>query len=257
MYQMLPQQRARNITGIVYEKDARQATGRFETKPHGDDWYDDLVAYMASLKVPCAVSPIHKDPYDWDAVKQWIERHSDPKTMELKPEYKDKVPCVGDDRPAHVHIVFSFPGAKSRKQMTEYMWDYCPIRETMWQEVKNLDAMIRYLCHLDCNDPAKVKYDIRKVYGFGGLDLSALEKTNAITKLRTLYEITEYIEKNGMRYYSQLVRWAVGTGDTEIFACVSSRAAYFGALFKGKAQERKDHEEAEQREKQTTEDDDE
>lgn len=246
MYQMLPQQRSRNITGIVYAKDAREAVGRYEVVPHGDNWYSDLLSYMAALKVPCAVSPIHNDPYDLDSVKQWIERHTDAKTGKLLPEYEGKVPCVGDPKPEHVHLVFSFPGAKTRKQISAYMADYCPIRETMWQEVKNLDAMLRYLCHLDSVDPTKMKYDVRMVYGFGGIDLSALDKTSSMNKLRTLYDLTDVVEKNDMRHYSQLVRWVVGTGDTEMFAVVTARAAYFAALFKGKYDERQEKKEQEE-----------
>ena len=83
-YMMGEGERCRNIVGLVYEEDARRACGRYETEPHGDNWYMDLVSYMASLHVPCAVSPVHLgDPYSKEDVKAWIERHLDPKTILL------------------------------------------------------------------------------------------------------------------------------------------------------------------------------
>ena len=98
-YMMGPKERCRNILGLVYAEDAMKATGRYDDEPHGKDWYADLLSYMASLHVPCAVSPIHKDPYDSDDVRQWIERHLDPDTMKVADEYKDKIPKVGDTVP--------------------------------------------------------------------------------------------------------------------------------------------------------------
>lgn len=133
-YMLAPKERSRNIVGLVYGEDARTAVGLYEDKPHGDDWYMDLVSYMASLHVPCAVSPVHSDPYDVDDVKGWIERHLDPKTMKVKDEYKDMVPKVGDPQKEHVHLLFTFRGAKSRDQITKMMEGYCHIRETMWQK---------------------------------------------------------------------------------------------------------------------------
>lgn len=238
MYQMMPNQRTRNITGIVFASDARKATGEYDDAPHGDKWYDDLLAYMCSLHVPCAVSPIHSDPYSLEDVKQWIERHTDAKTGKIEPEYADRVPKVGEPHPEHAHIVFAFPGAKSRDQISKLMQGYCPIRETMWQEVKNLKGMIRYFCHLDEIDPNQLKYDTRLLYAFGGLDVSCLDQTNEITRIQTLFEIMEYVEKEHMKHYSQLVRWAMHSGDSQIFAQVAGRASFFAAYFKGQQDER-------------------
>ena len=82
MYMMLKERR-RNITGIVCAEDARKAIGSGMLSPHGDTWYDDLLSYMASLHIPCAVSPIHRDLYDLEDVRKWRERHM--KDGELDP----------------------------------------------------------------------------------------------------------------------------------------------------------------------------
>lgn len=238
MYQMLPKQRCRNITGLVYESDARQACGIYSDTPHGDNWYSDLVSYMCSLHVPCAVSPIHHDPYDQDDVNHWIERHLDPETGKVAEEYQDKIPAVGDEHENHVHIVFTFSGAKTRDQMTEYMKGYCYIRPTMWEEVKSVPGMLRYLCHLDSNDPSQIKYDIRTMYAFGGLDTSCCEKENDISHLRTLMDLTQYAEDNNIKHYSILVRKCLADGDVNTFKVLASRAPYFAAYFKGKSDER-------------------
>ena len=108
-YMMGDKERCRNILGIIYAEDAMKAKGKYEPLPHGDHWYDDLLSYMASLHVPCAVSPIHDDPYDADDVRQWIERHLDPETMQVADEYKDQIPQVGQPHKEHVHILITCP----------------------------------------------------------------------------------------------------------------------------------------------------
>lgn len=245
MYQMLPKERCRNITGIVYKEDAEKVSGLYSDEPHGENWYSDLCGYLASRHVPCAVSPIHTDPYDIEDVRQWIERHLDPDTQQVADEYKDRIPKVGDKRKEHAHILFAWPGAKSRDQMTELMADYCPIRETMWQEVKNVPAMLRYFCHLDCEDASKLKYDVRELHAYGGLDTSPLYKESSVHKIQVLMECMEHIQKNKVRHYSQLVRWAMRTGEIDIFNTVAGRASFFAAYFKGCADERAERAEKE------------
>lgn len=236
MYMMLPKERRRNISGLVYAEDARKAIGECMNSPHGDDWYADLLSYMASLHVPCAVSPIHNDLYDIEGIRKWMERHT--KDGALDPAYEGKVPKVGDVKPEHAHIMFCFPGGKTRDNITELMEGYCHIRETMWQNVPSVDGLLRYFCHLDEIDPAKKHYDVRDLYAFGGLDVSALYKTNQERKSEQLWTITKKIMESKMRHYSQLVRWAHAERDYETWNIVTGRASYFAAYFKGLADEK-------------------
>lgn len=255
MYQMLPKQRCRNITGLVYKSDAYDHVGLYENEPHGDSWYSDLCGYMASRHVPCAVSPVHVDPYDTEDIKKWIERHLDPKTGELAEKYKDKVPKVGDKRPEHAHVMVCWPGSKSRDQMTELMADYCHIRPTMWEEVKNVPAMLRYFCHLDCDDPSKLKYPITELHAYGGLDISPLlTNDQKFKKAKMLLEVTDYvINESHFHHYNQLVKWAHATGDMELLSFVAGRAPYFAAYFKGESDERAEKAAKEKKEKESSE----
>ena len=249
MYMMLPKERRRNITGIVYAEDARKAIGSGMLSPHGDTWYDDLLSYMASLHIPCAVSPVHRDLYDLEDVRKWRERHM--KDGELDPAFVDKVPKVGDTKPEHAHLLLTFPGSKTRENVTELMEGYCHIRETMWQKVENVDSMLRYFAHLDeKDDQSKQIYDAREVYCFGGLDSSALFRSDNVRKSEVLWEITETIMQTKMRHYSQLVRWAHAKKDYETWNTVTGRASYFAAYFNGLYNERKEEDERRKREEE-------
>lgn len=241
MYMMLPKERRRNITGIIYAEDAMRATGAGMVEPHGENWYDDLLSFMASLHVPCAVSPIHEDQYDLEDVQKWRERHTSDKG-EMSPEDMEKCPKVGDVHPAHVHVMFCWKGVKSREYVTDLMEPYMHIRETMWQKVQDVDSLLRYFAHLDEVDPKKKRYDVRDVYCFGGLDGSALDKSCEVRKQELTYNITTHIYKERLRHYSQLVRWAHGTKDMEVWSTVTGRASYFAALFRGMADERAEEE---------------
>lgn len=244
MYMMLPKERRRNITGIIYAEDAMKATGRGMDEPHGENWYDDLLSYMASLHVPCAVSPIHEDLYDLEDVTKWVERHADDNGV-LSDDDLKRCPKIGDKHPAHAHIMFCYKGAKTRDIMTDTMEGYCPVRETIWQKVEDVDSLLRYFAHLDIPEQDRAKkqvYDVRDVYVFGGLDASALDKTTAVKKNEATWNITQVIFKEKFRHYSQLVRWAHGTHDLETWSTVTGRAAYFAALFRGMADERAEEE---------------
>lgn len=251
-YVMLPKERRRNITGIVYKADAEKAYGFGSDKPHGEHWYEDLLSYMASLHVPCAVSPVHNDLYDQEDVNKWIDRHVD-EHGQLSEEDKARVPKIGDVHPEHAHVMFCYPGSKTREYMTQTMMGYCEIRETMWQRVEDADALLRYFAHMDIPEEDRYKkkrYDERDVYVFGGLDSSALFKTDNVRKLELTYNITTKIYENGYKHYSQLVRWAHGMKDMEIWATVTGRAPYFAALFRGMADERAEEREKKKREEE-------
>lgn len=252
MYMMLPKERRRNITGIIYAEDARKAIGTGMQSPHGDVWYDDLLSYMASLHIPCAVSPIHRDLYDLESVRKWRERHT--VDGELDPSCLGRVPQVGDVKPEHAHLLFTFPGSKTRDNITELMEGYCHIRETMWQKVENVDSMLRYFAHLDeKDDQSKQVYDAREVYCFGGLDSSALFRSDNVRKSGILWEITETIINKKMRHYSQLVRWAHAKKDYELWNIVTGRASYFAAYFNGLYNERREEEERRKKEEKSAE----
>lgn len=240
MYMMLPKERRRNITGLVYADDARKAIGAGMYSPHGDDWYADLLSYMAGMHVPCAVSPVHDDLYDLEGIKKWMERHT--VDGKLDPAYAGKVPKVGDVKPLHAHVMICYPGGKTRDNVTDEMEGYCHIRPTMWQNVKSVDSMLRYFCHLDEIDPAKNHYDVRDLYAFGGLDVSALYKTNQERNSSILWRVTQEAMDRKFRHYSQLVRWAHAEKDYDVWNIVTGRAAYFAAYFKGLYDERQEAE---------------
>ena len=70
-------------------------------------------------------------------------------------------------------------------------------------------------------------------------------KDTAIHKIQVVIECIDHVQKNKVRHYSQLVRWAMRTGEVDIISTVVGRASFFAAYFKGCADERAERAEKE------------
>ena len=134
--------------------------------------YGDLLAFLDSLHMKCACSPIHDmDTFTSEDVWKWCESHIDPETGDLDEKYVDSAPDVGKPKKPHVHIVFMNRSKKSVPEMQE-LFSLIEIRPTMWDKCEDPPAMIRYFAHLDNYE--KYVYSAYDIHGFGGINLDVL-----------------------------------------------------------------------------------
>lgn len=202
--------------------------------------YGDLLAYLDSLHVKCAVSPVHdRDFFTADDVWSWCERHVDPETGDLDMKYVDRAPYVGKHKKPHVHLLFKMTRQQSAQEMTELMSGLLEIRPSIWEKCMDPVGSLRYFAHLD--SPDKASYSAYDIHGFGGIKLDALVLDDSKSKMHALTdEVAELIDKNGVRYFYQLVRLARDTGDAELLACVFGKHTLFNAIIRSKTEERRD-----------------
>ena len=215
--------------------------------------YGDLLGYLEDSCVCWVCSPIHnRDKYTPADVKGWKKRHEeliDADTGDIASEFESMVPKVGDSKKPHIHLYGHVKGPKKPAQWSELLKDFADLNYR-WVKVPDWGRIVRYCAHMDA--PMKAQYDPLSVKGFGNADLSALTEIKKENKFLVLMEVNEYIEKNRIRNFYRLNRWALETGDIQIMACVSGRASYFSAIFAAKAAEKAEKEAKEKATSQKT-----
>lgn len=219
--------KARNIALIVWLEELENA----------ERTYGDLLAFLDGLKVPCVCSPLHdKDVYTSEDVRKWYRRHIDPDTGEPTAEDAARMPRVGDSKKHHVHIMIRFSGPRTPSYCSKLFSDFLLVPEHRWEKVESPDSMLRYFAHLDT--PDKPTYNALSVVGFGGIDMSALLKTDSNTRIQVLMDLMARVQELHIHSYAVLVRWVMETGDMEYINCVCGRASYWTGYFRSLADDK-------------------
>lgn len=139
----------------------------------GDSAPDDWLERLKNLKVPGFVSPLHTD---------------------VNPDETEKKP--------HRHVLLMFEGVKSFDQVKK-------ISDSLGaphpQYVQSKSGMARYLCHMD--NPEKKQYSPADVVNLGGADYMETVATAADLD-RTISEMEQWCDDNGVFSYAQLSRYA-------------------------------------------------
>lgn len=217
-------EKARNVMFLVYPEDWGKT-------------YGELLEYLDGLAIPCACSPLHdRDKYTQEDVNKWMFRHTDENGQldDYAKEYG--VPLLEQQKKPHVHCIICAPGPQQAGWFYDIMRRFHEI--TYFERVNSVSGQLRYFAHMD--SPLKTRYSELDIHGFGGIDLSALLKTDEVSKLETVLDVLDYVETHNITHYSQLVRWSVSTGDMETLSCVIGRASMFASYFKSGTDERKE-----------------
>lgn len=139
----------------------------------GDSAPENWLELLRSLNTTGFVSPLHTD---------------------INPDETEKKP--------HRHVLLMFDGVKSFSQVkaiTDKLGAPHP------QYVQSKSGMARYLCHLD--NPEKKQYDPAEVICLGGSDYVETVSTAADLD-KTISDIEQWIDDNGVFSYAQLMRYA-------------------------------------------------
>lgn len=202
--------------------------------------YGDLLAYLDNMALKAAVSPLHdKDKFTADDVWKWCERHIDPDTGDLDIRYVERAPYVDMPKKAHCHLLLTLPRQATAAEFSEVMAGYMPIRESMWERCYNEQGALRYFAHLDSRD--KAQYDKHEIHGFGGIDLSCIDKVTDLTMQEITSNIMHLIKNHDeIRYFYQLVDFIEEHGNADALGCLYGKHSLFNAQLRSKAEHRRD-----------------
>ena len=151
-----------------------------------DNWLEVLNSYHVSY----AVSPLHEN--------------------DLNPD--------GEQKKAHFHVLVMFDSVKTNEQFIEMSRTFGGVG---LEKVSSLRGYARYLCHLD--NPEKFQYDMNDV-SCVGCDYKELIGLPS-DKYQVIREIVEYIDNEGILYYSDLFDYASKNNDTW-FRCLCDNGTY-------------------------------
>lgn len=202
--------------------------------------YGDLLKFLDSLHMKCAVSPIHDmDTFTPDDVWSWCERHLDPETGDLGEAYIDSAPYVGKTKKPHVHLLFM---NRSKKSVAEMQEIFClmDVRPTMWDKAHDPFSLIRYFAHLD--SPEKYPYSAYDIHGFGGINLDALLMDDSKVRVNEIKGlIMDLINDRKILYFYQLVNIVRNEyPDREFENVVYGCNSLFNAVIRSKREARMD-----------------
>lgn len=236
-----PNEGARNMGCIVWVEDLERA----------GESYGSLLGWLADCGMPCVASPVHdRDEYTPEDVRGWVKRHIDPDTGEVAAAAIGRVPVVGGSKKPHIHVYFAHKGNRTPLYMSERLDEFIPglIASNRWVKVEDWGAAVRYCSHKDA--PNKAQYSDFDIHGFSNADMSALNDSKNVDTLQLDLEIEDAIEREDIRDYWSLNRWANATADRDLINRVKGRTSHWAPLLAARNAKRKAREahEAAQRE---------
>lgn len=209
-------EQVRNFTVIVYEEHVTE---------------EDLDIILEDMGVKCARSPLHdQDRYDKSSLRKWDRNHENPTEEELKTR-----PVLGALKKNHWHVTFQSDGNKTKRTILRMLEnDIADLHvSSVWKE-NDKEHAIRYLCHLD--SPKKAQYPIEGVVGFGGIDLSPLEKLTKVDKVNVVATICNHVRDDYCTNFFDLTNWVMYQGDVDMFDALVTKTAFFKNYMDGMKQ---------------------
>lgn len=141
--------------------------------------------------------------YPESAPEGWLTTLQEGKVpVFVSPLHDKDVNPTGEPKKAHYHVIVMYGSVKTSEQAREFFESFGGVG---CEPVKDVRAYSRYLCHLD--NPEKAQYDMADVKAFGGADYRTLIGT-AFDKAKSIREMIDYIEKNDVTCWADLVRYA-------------------------------------------------
>lgn len=141
--------------------------------------------------------------YPESAPKDWIRQIT---SMGLRgaisPCHNRDVNPSGEPKKPHYHVVLTYSGAVTENAAQAVSDAFSGVKVL---PVKDLRAMMRYLCHLD--NPEKAQYDVNEVTTMGGVDYLEITKSAADVDV-ALGEMLDFCEKNDISSFYRLSLYA-------------------------------------------------
>ena len=117
-----------------------------------------------------------------------------------------------DNVKAHYHCVVMFNNYRYLNAIS----DEFGIPPNYIEKVRNLDAILQYLIHL--NDKSKYQYDLKDVIGSADAitKLNKAYKNNGLEEENKVLDLIQYIDSNEYITYSRFVKYACSIGRFDI-----------------------------------------
>lgn len=166
--------------------------------------------------------------YPSSAPKDWRKKISELHIPWIVSPCHDKdVHADGSPKKPHWHVILVFDDVKSFRQIDEIAKK---VNAPHPKHCRSLRGYVRYLIHLD--DPNKYQYSQKDIENHGIADIDRYFK-NSATDRELLMKIVAYIRDNQVRYYQDLVYYAMAIEDEDWFDAISHNTIFLRAVVQG------------------------
>lgn len=175
--------------------------------------------------------------YDDSAPENWRAILDDLHAPWVESPYHDKdTNPDGTPKKPHTHIMIFFEGKKSYEQMLRVV-DLVNAPEPL--PVLSPQGLIRYFIHLD--NPEKFQYNLLDIVPHQGIDIAKYFLPSETQHLAYLHEMFDFIEKQDIRYYSDLLEYSrLYKPDTWFVTLANRYSIMFSKYFISKDKKRSD-----------------
>lgn len=172
-------------------------------------------------------------PEDWRSILDefhapWVE----------SPYHDKDINPDGESKKPHWHIMMYFEGKKSYEQMLHIV---DMLNSPMPMPVLSPTGLIRYFIHLD--NPEKFQYSMLDIVPHQGMDITKYFLPTETQHLAYLHQMFDFIREQDIRYFSQLVDYALNYKPDTWFVTLTQRySIFFSKYFSSAAAARRDAE---------------
>ncbi len=111
---------------------------------------------------------------------------------------------TGEKKKEHYHLIILFEGCRKIEDAKQI---FDSIGGVGVEPIKNIRSYCRYLCHLDCEETKKFRYDIKDVICLSGADYNAMI-TRSKDKYTAIGEMIEFCMSTNTVSYAKLLLYA-------------------------------------------------
>ena len=126
-----------------------------------------------------------------------------------------------EPKKAHWHILVMYESVKTYEQVKE-LTDR--LNATIPQKCNGVRGLVRYMAHLD--NPEKFQYDISKIVGHCGADVSELLKPSSSERYNLIREMINYVKDNSICEFQDLMDYASANRFDDWFPLLCDNSAY-------------------------------
>lgn len=137
-----------------------------------DNDFDKCVLILEDFHSPFAISPLHDKDFN----------------------------ATGEKKKPHYHVLFTFDGVKSYKQMQEICQS---VNGSDCRPCENARGYYRYFCHLD--NPEKAPYNESDIKTYCGFDSEIYNKPTSMARYLAIKEMVNFIKDSNIIEYCDFV----------------------------------------------------
>lgn len=165
--------------------------------------------------------------YPESAVEDWKEKLDSHHIAWVESPLHDKdINADGTEKKPHWHIILLYDSIKTYEQVARVSAGICG---TIPQQVASVQALVRYLSHMD--NPDKAQYNPADIIAHGGADLQALLSPTKAQRYKYINDMMAWCTENNIIEFEDLMQYARSEHMEDWFPLLCDSCTYVMTAF--------------------------